>query len=147
METSKEIYRTYFRYTAYPPSILMVTDNSACLPKLQGQLENYGCQVYCTDPGSDSLARVGQKYFDLIVLALEQPDVDGSKVCQKLKTRPELAGIPLVVLMPVSCTGAAANSLDMNSVYYLPQNAFTGRMLLQIIEQIYYMIYRYLALL
>ena len=149
MKKTKKLYHTNPRYTAYSPSILMITDNPARLLKLKRQLEDNGCQVCLTDPSSDSLATARQKYFDLIVLDAEQPGENAFEVYQKLKGYPELVKIPAVILTTCNRAKEAISSLKMGWVYFLTaphtdaQESSIGIGLLNFIEQIHYLTYRY----
>ncbi len=133
----------------YLPSILILDDSSPATQKLKQQLETNGCQVCRSDIASDdSLAIVRRKYFDIIVLNLERPDMVGAKIRQKLKTDPELTHIPVVMLTAPDRV-EAVKGLKESKVYYLPkfqgdtENARIGAELLQIIEQIHYLTDRY----
>ena len=131
----------------YPPSILIVGDNSPRVLELKQWLENNECQVCRAETTSCSLATICQHYFDLIVLNIEGRGQNGVEFCQKLKVDPELAQIPVVVLLP--CPMEATFNLKMDKVYRLTKthqnqrDFHTEAGLLQIIQNIQYMTDRY----
>jgi CheY-like chemotaxis protein len=134
----------YCQCTSYPPSILMVAKRSAQVLKIKQDLENNGCQVHFTGICCDDLVRVRQKYFDLMVLDVDQSDEQGWGVYKMLKSYPELAEIPWVILAACDDSGEAINELKKGPVYVLTKDASAAAMLLQIINQVHYLTYRYL---
>ena len=142
---AKEWYDSERESRTYPPSILIIGSNSPQTLKLAQQLKNNGCRVRRIDSSCDDLAAVRQQYFDLIVLDLELIERPDSEMYQKLKTDPELASIPLIILMTRAQLEAALTELEISPlVYYLAKDALTESRLLQLIGQIHYMIYRYM---
>jgi CheY-like chemotaxis protein len=130
-------------YTTYPPSVLIVGDSTRHGLKLKRGLENKGCRAYWSDTSPDSLRKARQEYFELIVLDNERSDVDVFEVCQKLKTDPELADIPVVMLSPRKYAEDAVNKSSVGLVYFLANDISAEARLWQIIEQVHYMNYRY----
>ena len=150
MSPLKEWYQTGWGYPTYPPSILIVGDSCRPTLILKQRLENNGCRVCQTDTRSDSLATARQHYFDLIVLNLEEPDGDGFEVCPKLRGDPALAHIPIVLLTTHGCPLRATKGLKIDNVYYLARTHLSAgdtcaeAALLQIIQHIHYLTYRYM---
>jgi response regulator RpfG family c-di-GMP phosphodiesterase len=133
----------------YPPSILIMGDDSPKLLELKQWLENNKCQVCQAEGTSCALATACQHYFDLIVFNIESFSRDGLELCQKLKTEPELSQIPVVVLLPCPYATEAIRSLKRDKVYCLAKSPQSLRAphpeagLWQIIQNIQYMAYRY----
>jgi DNA-binding response OmpR family regulator len=137
-------------YTHYPPSVLIVTDGVPQALELKQMLENNGCQVDRAALGSGDITPARQKYFDLMVLKLEQPGVDCFEMCRKLRANPQLAGLPVVILGTNDFAPEAIPGPKMGCVYYLcnghgsPGDASAETRLLHIIEQVHYLTYRYI---
>ena len=77
------------------PNILVVDDERLLVKGIKFNLENEGYQV---EPGSDGeeaveLARTGR--FDLIILDLMMPKIDGLQACMKIR---EFSNVPIIML-------------------------------------------------
>ncbi len=131
------------RYTIYPPSILVIEDTPCQAPKLKPGLENNGCRVHQIGTCVEELSAVQHKFFDLIVFNTKLCDVDSCVACQRLETDPELSGVPAVILATYGLPGEVIGKLRTSPIYYLAKDAFAVGRLLQIIEQIQYLTYRY----
>ena len=66
----------------YPPSVLIVEDSPPQALKLKLALEHNGCNVYWSETGLGGLGMAQEKIFDLIVLDVELPDINGFEVCK-----------------------------------------------------------------
>jgi two-component system chemotaxis sensor kinase CheA len=116
-------------------SVLIVEDSPPQALKLKLSLEYHGCWVEWADTGLAGLALAQQKRFDLIVLDVELPDTDGFQVCQKLKTNPNLADIPVVMMTTRDHAEDVLNGLENGAVDYIPKDGFAEVVLLETIKQ------------
>lgn len=145
----KELNQAGGSDTAYQPSILMVGDSDLSALKFRRWLESNGCRVCQAVPCSAGQATAEQSCFDLVVFNLEGTAGDEVEVCQKLTTDPELAHLPVVVLVPPGCPLKAVAGLKMDHVYCLARihpgegTICAETLLLQIIQCTRYMIDRY----
>lgn len=69
--------------------ILVIDDEASIRASLQGILEDEGYQVKTTDSGRDGLDLLRKHNFDLILLDIWLPEMDGMEVLQKIKTMEE----------------------------------------------------------
>ena len=81
-----------------PFSVLMVEDSPPQALKMKMALENGGCRVYWSETGFGGLGMAQERKFDLIILDVELPDINGFDICRKLKADDELKDIPVVML-------------------------------------------------
>ena len=116
-------------------SILIVEDSPPQALKLKLTLENNGYRVRWADTGLGGLAMAKHKFFDLIVLDIELPDINGFEVCKTLKTDSNLAEIPVVMLTTLDQAESAMNGLGIGAVDYIPKDAFAELVLLETIKQ------------
>ena len=134
-----------FEYPIYPPSILLIGDDASHALKLKQKLERNGLRVYQTDVSTDKLAKARQKYFELIVFDIKRLDANSREVCRRIKTDPELADIPMVILTAFNLTHEAFKLLNVGTpASYLVRDNSTEEKLTRIIEQTHYMTYRYM---
>jgi DNA-binding response OmpR family regulator len=117
------------------PSILVVEDSAPQALKLKVALENNGCLVHWAETGLGGLDMAQQNHFDLIVLDIQLPDIDGFEVCRRLKADSKLAGIPVVMLTTRDHADDALNGLEVGAVDYIPKDAFAEAVLLETIKQ------------
>ena len=75
--------------------ILVVDDEKVMVKGLKFNLENEGYQVECAYDGAAAveLAREGQ--FDLIILDLMMPEIDGLEACMRIR---EFSNVPVIML-------------------------------------------------
>lgn len=117
------------------PSILIVEDSPPQALKVKLVLESNGCDVVWVDTGWAGVEIAKSKPFDLIVLDVELPDIDGFTVCQKLKAQPALAAVPVVMMTTRDHAEDVLNGLEIGAVDYIPKDAFAEMVLLETIKQ------------
>ena len=77
------------------PKILVVDDERVMVKGIKFNLENEGYQVETGSDGEEAVdkARTGQ--FDLIILDLMMPKIDGLQACMKIR---EFSNVPVIML-------------------------------------------------
>ncbi|HXV42688.1 MAG TPA: response regulator [Anaerolineae bacterium] len=118
------------------PSILLVEDSPPQALKIKLVLESNGCQVVWVDTGWAGVEAAKSKQFDLIVLDVELPDIDGFTVCHKLKAELDLTEVPVIMLTTRDHAEDVLNGLEMGAVDYIPKDAFAEAVLVETIKQI-----------
>jgi two-component system catabolic regulation response regulator CreB len=69
------------------PRILVVEDEPSIRDAIQYAIESDGCEVDCCGTGGDALSLMDSTPFDLVVLDVGLPDINGFDVCRKLRKR------------------------------------------------------------
>jgi DNA-binding response OmpR family regulator len=116
-------------------SILIVEDSPPQALKMKLALENNGCEVHWAETGLGGLDMAQQKHFDLVILDIELPDINGFEVCKKFKADPELADIPVIMMTTRDHAEDVLNGLEVGAVDYIPKDAFAEAVLLETIKQ------------
>lgn len=76
--------------------ILLVDDEQDFLDVMQERLESRGMQVVTCSSASKALSRVENELFDVVILDMQMPDIDGLETLKRIKdNRPELQVILL----------------------------------------------------
>lgn len=79
--------------------VLVVDDNKANLLIAKGILNNWGVDYTLAESGKQALIELSKSNFDLILLDLRMPDMDGYEVTQKVRALEGAhANIPIVAL-------------------------------------------------
>jgi DNA-binding response OmpR family regulator len=78
-----------------PPRILLVDDEQSVQKLLSYPLRKEGYEVVPALDGQQALDRVRHQSFDLVVLDVMLPKLDGFEVCRQLRAR---TGVPIIML-------------------------------------------------
>ena len=78
--------------------ILLVDDNPVNLTLLSSILTNHGYQTRRMISGEMALKALQETQFDLIVIDIEMPQLNGYDLCQILKDDPKTANIPIIFI-------------------------------------------------
>jgi DNA-binding response OmpR family regulator len=76
-------------------TILLVDDEDAVQKLLAYPLEQEGYRVVQARDGQEALERFGSEHFDLVVLDIMLPKLDGLEVCKRLRA---LSAVPIIML-------------------------------------------------
>ena len=85
--------------------VLVVDDEKDVCIYLSRLLEENGFRATCAGNGEEALRAVEKERPDLITLDLSMPETSGVRFYQTLKSRPEFAGIPVVLVTGVTGPG------------------------------------------
>ncbi len=87
---------------ADPAKILLVDDDPDFVEATKIVLESAPYDVAVAYNGDEALRKVTEINPDLIILDIIMPEQDGFKVCEALKSDPELSQIPVIMLTSLS---------------------------------------------
>ena len=77
------------------PRILLVDDETAIQTLLSYPLQKDGYEVVRAGDGREALARFREQPFDLVVLDVMMPRLDGLEVCRRLRSQ---SSVPIIML-------------------------------------------------
>ena len=78
--------------------MLVIDDNEQICSLLHDLLARRHIITESTLTGQEGLDRARQKRFDLILLDMTLPDIDGVEVCRMLKADPAVKTVPVVMM-------------------------------------------------
>ena len=78
-----------------PPRILLVDDEESIQTLLSFPLRKDGYEVVLAGDGGEALKRFSEGTFDLVVLDVMMPVLDGYEVCKRLRAR---SNVPIIML-------------------------------------------------
>ncbi|MEO0582332.1 MAG: response regulator [Bacteroidota bacterium] len=99
--------------------ILVVDDNLTNLKILQKQISQHGPEVVTTDSPFDALALQDEKSFDLIILDMQMPKMDGLSLAKNIRARYPDEKIPLILMSSHTVT---THSQEVLSVFDVAMN-------------------------
>ena len=104
-----------------PAAVLVVDDNESNRELLARRLEDQGYAVSLAVDGQDALDQVAATAFDLILLDIMMPRVDGRQVLERLKADAALRHIPVIVLSMLDDLGSIVQCIQAGAEDYLPK--------------------------
>lgn len=99
--------------------ILIVEDSPTQASKLQYLLETNSYQVKTASDGQEGLHAAKSFLPDLILSDIEMPNMDGYRLCQRIKNDPKLKSIPVILLTALSTPEDVVNGLRAEADRYL----------------------------
>jgi two-component system KDP operon response regulator KdpE len=81
--------------TAGQPQVLVVDDEPQIRRLLSVSLSSHGYRVETAASGTEALDRLSGETFDIVLLDLGLPDMDGSEVCRLIR---EWSKVPIIVI-------------------------------------------------
>ncbi|MFI5184741.1 MAG: PleD family two-component system response regulator [Vicinamibacteria bacterium] len=113
--------------------ILVVDDDENILNLEKTILEQKGFDVTGAAGGVEALKLLAEQVFDLVLLDVMMPEVDGFTVCRKIKEDPRLKDIPVIFLTARGGGEALAEGFESGAVMYI-NKPFTANKLLTIVN-------------
>ena len=93
--------------------VLVVDDEKLIVKGIRFSLEQDGMEVDCAYDGEEALSMAKEKEYDMILLDLMLPKLDGLSVCQQIR---EFSNVPIVML--------TAKGEDMDKILGLEYGAY-----------------------
>jgi adenylate cyclase len=102
-----------------PGTILIADDNRVNRLLLARGLEHEGHTVVFAEHGREALDLLRERRFDLMLLDVLMPELDGYEVLAKLKDDPHLREIPVIVTSALDEIDSVVRCLEMGAEDYL----------------------------
>ena len=101
--------------------ILAADDDAENRVMLARRLARLGFQVTLVENGRLALEALRGGAFDLLLLDIQMPELNGYEVLERLKADPALRDIPVIVLSASDETERVARCIEMGAEDYLPK--------------------------
>jgi diguanylate cyclase (GGDEF)-like protein len=101
--------------------ILIVEDSKSQADLTRTFLEKNGYEVLCVHNGAGAIKAAKTASYDVILLDLVLPDMNGNEICRWLKLNSETRGIPIIMLTVESALKEKVASLEAGADDYLPK--------------------------
>src|SRR5205823_2776753 len=102
-------------------SLLVVDDNSMNRIMLSRYITKLGYQATLAENGRQALDKLQGQPFDLVLLDVQMPEMDGYAVLEHLKADPRLRDIPVIMISAVDELESVVKCIELGAHDYLPK--------------------------
>ena len=102
-------------------NILIVDDNEGNRDVLAHRLEREGCTAVAVDGGAAALEMLARRSFDLVLLDVLMPEMNGFEVLDRLRSSEQFRELPVVMLSALDETESIVRCLELGADDYLPK--------------------------
>lgn len=96
--------------------IIVIDDDTAVTDLMSVLLKTHGFEVRATNNSVEGLNLIREQEFDLVILDLMMPEMDGWEVCKEVRT---FSQVPIIVLSALNDPSMVASVLDAGADDYL----------------------------
>lgn len=114
--------------------ILIVEDDSFVMDIYQTKLGQSGYEVTGADNGLEALKAIEKDTFDLMLLDIIMPYMDGLEVLKKVKSDEKNKDLPIILLTNLSQKEEVDKGLELGASDYLIKSHFTPSEVLEKIK-------------
>jgi two-component system, cell cycle response regulator len=102
-------------------SLLVVDDNSMNRIMLSRYIAKLGHRASLVENGRQALDKLQAEPFDLVLLDVQMPEMDGYEVLEHLKADPRLRDIPVIMISAVDEVESVVRCIELGAEDYLPK--------------------------
>jgi serine phosphatase RsbU (regulator of sigma subunit) len=104
-----------------PGRILVVDDVEINRDLLSRRLKQQGHDVAIAENGKKALERIRAESFDLVLLDIMMPEMDGYQVLGEIQADPALKHLPVIMISAVTEMESVVKCIEMGATDYLPK--------------------------
>lgn len=116
--------------------VLIVEDDPFITDVYVLKLESEGYDVETAEDGIIGLGKLKKKKYDIILLDILMPNLDGFKVLEQIKMNPVVSKIPVVILTNLSQKKDIQKGLDLGATDYIIKTKFTPTEVVKTINKV-----------
>jgi DNA-binding response OmpR family regulator len=124
----------YEALTMETPHILLVDDEPNIVMSLEFLLRKNGYQVGIARNGMEALAAINATPYDLVLLDVMMPDVDGYQVCRQIRESPSRTTTKVIILSAKSQPTDVQQGYDAGADMYIPKPFSTRQLMAKVRE-------------
>ncbi len=106
---------------ATPGHLLVVDDNELNRELLCRRLKGQGYTYDTAKDGKQALERVRTHAFDIVLLDIMMPEMNGYEVLERMKSDPDLRHIPVIMISAVDEVESVVRCIELGAEDYLPK--------------------------
>jgi len=115
--------------------ILLCDDEIHILRAAEFKFKRHGFDVRCANDGAQAWEMIQQKRPDLLVTDCQMPVMNGYELCQRVRSVPELANLPIVMLTAKGYEITSEEVAEHWGVLALMTKPFSPKELLLMVER------------
>ncbi|HSM72793.1 MAG TPA: response regulator transcription factor [Anaerolineales bacterium] len=96
--------------------IIVIDDDTAVTDLLSVLLRSHGFEVEVTNNSVEGMEMIRDEKFDLVILDLMMPEMDGWEICKEVRS---FSKVPIIVLSALNDPSMVASVLDAGADDYL----------------------------
>ena len=104
-----------------PRHILVVDDNRMNRIKLVRGLEQQDYAIDTAENGREALEMLRAQSFELVLLDIMMPEVNGFQVLEEMKSNPDLRDIPVIVISALEEMDSVVKCIEMGAEDHMPK--------------------------
>lgn len=104
---------------ASPPKLLLVEDHPINQTVAVTILERFGCQVEVVENGLEAIQALNQTAYDLVLMDIQMPVMDGFEAIEQLRARAEFTALPVIATTAHAVKGDRERCLEAGFSDYL----------------------------
>jgi len=116
--------------------VLIIEDDPFIADVYVLKLESEGYDVETAEDGIIGLEKLKKNKYDIILLDILMPNLDGFKVLERIKMNPEVSKIPVVILTNLSQKKDIQKGLDLGATDYIIKTKFTPTEVVKTINKV-----------
>ena len=105
----------------FPANVLVVDDTEMNRDMLCALLEADGHKTAVAENGKLGINALETESYDLVLLDVMMPEMNGYEVLETMKANPRLCDIPVIVLSALDEIGSVVRCIDLGAEDYLPK--------------------------
>ena len=117
------------------PHVLIVDDEPNIVMSLEFLMRKNGYQVGIARNGTEALAAIAQTPYDLVLLDVMMPDVDGYQVCRSIRENAARAATKVILLSAKSREADVQKGYEVGADLYIPK-PFSTRQLMDKVREL-----------
>lgn len=114
------------------PKLLIVDDEPSNLQFLKQVLDKEGYQLVFAKDGAEALKRLAAQHFDLILLDLQMPNLDGFGVLEALRAKGTLGRTKVIIVSALDDEESIIHGFSLGALDYVPKPFERKELLLRI---------------
>jgi len=114
--------------------ILVIDDDELVLIAIQELLTPLGLSVTTMSNGPGALEKASSDRFDLVILDIIMPEMDGFEVCQRIRQMDSYAETPILMLTAKSGEEDKQRGMETGANLYLPK-PISPKRLIALVEE------------
>jgi DNA-binding response OmpR family regulator len=116
--------------------ILLAEDDTTLGVMYRVKLENDGYEVTLVENGSDALKQATENKFDLVMLDIIMPQLDGFSVLKALKENVQTKKIPVIMLTNLGTEEDKVKGVKLGAADYLIKSSLTPEQVSETINKL-----------